>query len=380
MAQTQTLQVDPTLMKRLKKFGAFDVDACFDCGNCTAICPLSSPSTAFPRKMITYAQLGLEGKMLESPDMWLCDYCGECSRTCPRQADPSEFMMAARRFAVSKYTPTPVSRMIFSSNAFTLLFMSVMALIPIGLFATLSMPSGPQSANMFSFIPEDWIHYAGIGVGLVVGLAVLVGVTRMYRRITGGMRLAGQNGPGPKEWVRQLVPTVFKESLVQSRSEECKTNPTLGERLTERWFNHMMIFWGFLGLLVSTALRYLVVPTNGNVVPLADPVRLLGTVCGILLTYGTLGIIVTRLRKSEVSTRHTLFTDWVFLVLLLLTGLSGFVLEAFDYGSMPWLTDTALAAHLVVVFELLILAPFTKFAHTIYRPFAIWIARAYHRI
>jgi ferredoxin len=380
MAQTQTLQVDPTLMKRLKKFGAFDVGACFDCGNCTAICPLSSTSTVFPRKMISYAQLGLEGKILESPDMWLCDYCGECSRTCPRQAEPSEFMMAARRFAVSKYTPTPISRMIFSSNAFTLLFMSVTALIPIGLFAALTIPSGPQSANMFSFIPEDLIHYAGIGMGLAVGLAVLIGVTRMHRRITSGMRLAGQKGPGLKEWVKQLVPTVFKESLVQSRSKECKTNPTLSERLTGRWFNHMTIFWGFLGLLVSTALRFLVVPTNGNVVPLTDPVRLLGTASGILLTYGTLGIMVARLTKSEVSTKHTLFTDWVFLVLLLLAGLSGFVLEAFDYGSMPWLTDSALAAHLLVVFELLILAPFTKFAHAIYRPFAIWIARAYQRI
>jgi ferredoxin len=380
MAQTQTLQVDPTLMKRLKKFGAFDVDACFDCGNCTAICPLSSPSTAFPRKMISYAQLGLEEKILESPDMWLCDYCGECSRSCPRQAEPSEFMMAVRRFAVSNYTPTPVSRMIFSSNAFTLLFMSVMALIPIGLFATLTIPSGPQPANMFSFIPEDLIHYAGIGVGLAVGFAVLVGVTRMYRRIIVGLRLPGQKGPGPREWVQQLVPTVFKESLVQSRSEECKTNPTLVERLTGRWFNHMMILWGFLGLLVCTGLRFLVVPTNGNVVPLTDPVRLLGTVSGILLTYGTLAIMVERLRKSEVSTKHTLFTDWVFLVLLFLAGLSGFILEAFENGSIPWLTDYALAAHLVVVFELLILAPFTKFAHVIYRPFAIWMARAYHRI
>ena len=377
---TQTLQADPKLIHALKKFGAFDISACFNCGNCTATCPLSTTSTAFPRKMITYAQLGLEGKLLESPDMWLCDYCGECSKTCPRQAEPSEFMMAVRRFAVSKYTPTPVSRMIFSSKAFTVLFMAVMALIPIGLFATLQAPSDPQSGNMFSYIPETWIHYSGIAVGLVVALAVLVGVVRMYRRVTVSLREGGQKGPGPKEWARQLVPTVFKESLVQSRSEECKTGPTLGERLTGRWFNHMMIFWGFLGLLVSTGLRFLVVPTNGNVVPLSDPVRVLGTASGVLLSYGTLTMIAGRLRKSDVSTKHTLFTDWVFLALLLLAGLTGFFLEAFSYGSAAWLTDYALAAHLVVVFELMVLAPFTKFAHAIYRPFAIWISRAYHHV
>ena len=377
---TQALQVDPRLMKTLTKFGAFDVSACFDCGNCTAICPLSSDSTAFPRKVITYAQLGLEGKLLESPDIWLCDYCGECTKTCPRQAEPSEFMMAARRFAVSKYTPTPISRMIFSSRSFALLFMAVAALIPIGLFASLQVPSGPLSANMFSFIPEDWIHYAGISLGLAVGLAMAVGVVRMYRRITAGMRQAGQKGPGAREWFRQLIPAVFKESLLQSRSMECNKNPTLGERLKGRWFNHLLIFWGFLGLLASTALRFLVVPTNGEVVPLTDPVRVLGTASGIILIYGILVILAERLKKSDTSTKHTLFTDWAFLVLMLLTGVSGFVLEAFDYGSAPWLTDYALAGHLVVVFELLILAPFTKFAHVIYRPFAIWMSRAYHPI
>ncbi len=376
----QALQVDPKLMKTLKTFGAFDVSACFSCGNCTATCPLSTTSTAFPRKMITYAQLGLEGKLLESPDMWLCDYCGECSKTCPRQAEPSEFMMAVRRFAVSKYTPTSISRMIFSSKAFTMAFMAIMALIPLGFFATLQLPSGPQSASMFSFIPEVWIHYAGIAVGLVVGAAVIIGMARMFRWITPGLRVEGQKGPGAGEWARQLVPTVFKESLVQSRSDECEKEPSLRDKLTGRWFNHMMIFWGFLGLLVSTALRFLVAPTNGNAVPLTDPVRLLGTVSGILMSYGTLAMIVERVRRSDVSTKHTLFTDWVFLALLLLAGLTGFVLEAFDYGSVHWLTDYALAVHLVVVFELLMLAPFTKFAHAIYRPFAIWISRAYHHV
>ena len=142
----------------------------------------------------------------------------------------------------------------------------------------------------------------------------------------------------------------------------------------------MLIFWGFLGLLVSTTLRYLVVPTNGDVVPLYDPVRLLGTVSGILLSYGTLVMIVSRVKKVDVSVQRTQFTDWVFLALLLLTGVSGFVLEASTYGSSAGLIDYALAIHLVVVFELLIMAPFTKFAHVIYRPFAIWMSRAYHRI
>jgi ferredoxin len=379
MAQVQVLRSDPTLMKRLKKFGAFEVDACFDCGNCTAVCPLSNGRTAFPRKMITYAQQGLEGKLLATPDMWLCDYCGECTKTCPRQAEPSEFMMATRRFAISKYTPTPVARLIFTSNLFVLIFMAAAALVPIELLATLTMAAG-QATNMFAFIPEIWIHYSGIAVGVAIGLAVLTGVIRMYRRVTTGMAADGQGvHPGLRVWLRELVPTVFKDSLVQSRSAECTTDP-VEERLKGRWFNHMMILWGFLGLLASTALRFLVVPTNGVAVPLTDPVRLLGTVSGALLVYGALAMMVSRVRKQEVSTRRTQFTDWVFLALLLLAGLTGFLLEAFDYSSAQWLLNIGLATHLVVVFELLILAPFTKFSHAVYRPFAVWISRAYGRI
>ena len=380
MAQVQVLRSDPKLLKRLKEFGTFDVEACFDCGNCTAVCPLSNGKTSFPRKMITYAQQGLEGKLLSTPDMWLCDYCGECTKTCPRQAEPSEFMMAARRYAVSRYTPTSVSRLMFTSKAFVLLFMAVAALIPIGFLATFSLPSGAQATNMFAFIPEVWVHYAGIAVGVAIGAAALAGVVRMYRRIRSGMEADGQKVPGLGVWFRELVPTVFRESLVQQRSADCKTAETAARTLTGRWFNHMMIFWGFLGLLVSTSLRFLVVPTNGVVVPLTDPVRLLGTASGLLLCYGTLAMMVSRLGKADISTRRTQFTDWVLLALLFVAGLSGFLLEASSYGTSGALIDYALATHLVAVFELLMIAQFTKFAHVIYRPFAIWMSRAYGRV
>ena len=226
MAQVQVLRSDPKLLKRLKEFGTFDVEACFDCGNCTAVCPLSNGKTSFPRKMITYAQQGLEGKLLSTPDMWLCDYCGECTKTCPRQAEPSEFMMAARRYAVSRYTPTSVSRLMFTSKAFVLLVMAVAALIPIGFLATFSLPSGAQATNMFAFIPEVWVHYAGIAVGVAIGAAALAGVVGMYRRIRSGMEADGQKVPGLGVWFRELVPTVFRESLVQQRSADCKTAET----------------------------------------------------------------------------------------------------------------------------------------------------------
>ena len=57
----------------------------------------------FPRQIIRYLQLGLEDRLLESPEPWLCYYCGNCSDTCPREAQPGELMMATRRWLTSRY-------------------------------------------------------------------------------------------------------------------------------------------------------------------------------------------------------------------------------------------------------------------------------------
>jgi heterodisulfide reductase subunit C len=66
-----SIRVDPELRHELREFGAEDVDACFNCGNCTAVCPLSRDSTVFPRKIIRYLQLGLKDKLVRSPEPWL---------------------------------------------------------------------------------------------------------------------------------------------------------------------------------------------------------------------------------------------------------------------------------------------------------------------
>lgn len=379
----QVLRSDPKVVEKVKKLGAFNIGVCFNCGNCTAICPLSNDSTNFPRKLITFAQLGLEKKILESPDVWLCNYCGECSKTCPREAEPAETMMALRRYAISKYNPTSIPERIYTSKSFALLFMALIALVPTMLILGLHGPVDLNLVKMFTFIPEVWIHNIGLILGGVIGLFVLMGVLREYLFISRGVRSKHDNNENQSQlWFVELVKTLFKEGLAQKRLAKCDSAPKANwkEQVTSRWFVHMSVVWGFLGLLVSTMLRFVAFPTNGAVVPIADPIRMLGTISGIVLVYGTAMIISNRLMKRDISSKYTHFTDWIFLVLLLLAGLSGFALEAMDYTSMSLPVYIALAVHLVVVFELLLMVPFSKFSHAIYRPIAIWISAGRHRI
>ena len=75
-------RVDPHLLLELKEYGAVNTEACFNCGTCTATCPLTSDAHPFPRNMIRLTQLGLKDKLLQSTDPWLCYYCGDCTVTC----------------------------------------------------------------------------------------------------------------------------------------------------------------------------------------------------------------------------------------------------------------------------------------------------------
>lgn len=94
MARTR---VNPHLASKLQELGATRLARCYNCGTCTAICPLSPEKGEFPRTLLRYAILGAEEKVLGSPAVWLCHYCGECSDSSPKDADPGEFMMALRR-------------------------------------------------------------------------------------------------------------------------------------------------------------------------------------------------------------------------------------------------------------------------------------------
>ena len=110
---------------------------------------------------------------------------------------------------------------------------------------------------------------------------------------------------------------------------------------------------GMIGLVVATALDYFF-KTPGSHAAIWSPARLLGTVAGALLVYGTTVAVVQRLRKADKYTARSLLSDWMFLAFLWAIGLTGFILEVADYAT------------------LILLLPFTKLAHIVYRPLAIW--------
>ena len=375
-------RIDTTVLRDMKTYGAFDINACFNCGNCTAVCPLSKDSVAFPRRMIRYAQLGQKANVVASRELWLCYYCGECSDTCPRQAEPGEFMASARRFAIAGFDPTTIARRLYGSAAFTWSLLAVVfaALLAILLAGSPGWPTGRVTSDaLLTFIPYETIHWLGVAVGVVAVAFTVATVVNMLWSISraptpGGLGLPEARAEAfPLSAALRSLGTTIAEVFGQMRYRDCdseKPAPPAPLPL-RRWFVHYAIMMGMIGLALATALDYLF-KVPGSYVPIWSPARLLGTVAGVFLVYGVTVAVVQRLRKQDKYSSHSLLSDWLFLALLWGIGVTGFVLELADYATLSGWVGVVFLIHIALAMELILLLPFTKLAHIVYRPLAIW--------
>jgi ferredoxin len=387
-----TALADVGLYPELQQYGATDMSACFSCGNCTAICPLSENDATFPRRMIRYAQVGMKDALLSSKELWSCYHCGECSDSCPTKADPGEFMAAARRYAIATYDVTGLARLMYLWPALGTAFALALAAFFALFMYTAHGPQSPESLAIFEFIPEPLIHNMGIVVMILVFLAGLIGVGRMARRIARregvGLRTVFSGRESLARSGRALWSSIGRESLGQARYRaECETDKASVAWYRRRWFVHAMVVWGFLGLLAATVLDYgldiLGIKATGTLVPIWYPVRLLGTVAGLMLVYGTSVMILDRVRAATSSVARSSTADWTLLALLWITGVTGFGLELALYLPEPpawgyWV----FLFHVAIAMELVLLAPFMKLAHAVYRPVALFfvaLAREPHQ-
>lgn len=376
------LTVDSSLLGDIQRFGAADVTACFSCGVCSATCPLVEDDSTFPRRIIRYAQVGLRDRLLSSHELWACYACGECSESCPTQAEPSEFMAAARRYAIASYDRTGLARLMYT-RPFVGMFIALVLAAFFALFMYAAHgPMNAASLDLFAFIPEGLVHDTGVVVMIVVFVAGLLGIVNMARGIARQSGVTLRSLLAGRAALRRSASGAWQalavEALAQRRYRaDCETAAGNVPWFRQRWFIHAATMWGFLGLLAATALDYGLavagIKETGAPVPIWYPVRLLGTLAGLLLVYGTSMLIWRRLRRADRSVRTSTAADWTFLLLLEITGVTGFALELALYlPSAPAWGYWMFLFHVAVAIELVLLAPFMKFAHAIYRPLALF--------
>lgn len=79
------------------------LNACINCGTCTAICPAAAFNNYDPRNIVDAVQHANEDDirdLLESDTIWYCGECLSCKTRCPRSNTPGYIIQALRSLSV----------------------------------------------------------------------------------------------------------------------------------------------------------------------------------------------------------------------------------------------------------------------------------------
>ena len=354
-------RVDPKLLSELNEYGDVNIEACFNCGNCTAICPLSTDETPFPRNNIRRMQLGLRDQILQSTDPWLCYYCGECSTTCPRGAEPAESQMALRRWLTGQYDWTGLAKKFYTSKLWEIGSLLIVAAFVMLMVFFLHGPIVTDQVELNTFAPVHIVHVGDWIMAGILSFFLLSNAFRMHQFII----RPGDNGwPSLSTYIREGWKLVY-HAATQERFLKCENR--------RPWINHILIVTGY-ALMFGIIVLFLPWFQTDEIYPLYHPQRWLGYYATVVLLYGAGAALWGRIKKEAEHHRFSHLSDWIFPVLLLLTTVTGILVHVFRYMGLPLATYYTYVVHLAVLTPMLVLeVPFGKWAHLAYRPLAVYL-------
>ena len=371
MKEPVAIQPDTEFLKRLVENGGGDLKKCYQCATCSVVCDMAGDELAFPRRQMIAAQWGLKDRLMEDPAPWLCFYCGECSKRCPREANPGESMMAIRRYLTTAYDWTGLSRLMYGSALWEI---GVLALVSALVVLAFVLPSGfgfgllsrhPEALNavmLDHFAPKDVVHTADRILAGVLSLLLLSNALRMFRYLT-------RNRQIPLGRYITLLPELVMEGVFQRRWRKCADTAA-----RFNWARHFVLVTGYVTIF---SLVVLFLPTFQVEDNTFHWTSLLGYYSTAVLVGSSISILADRKTKRSPMHRFSHLSDWLFPILLLLTAVTGILLNVVRLANLAMPTYIIYTVHLAIAVPMLVVeVPFGKWAHLLYRPLAIYVAAA----
>lgn len=366
-------RVDPTLLHELKEYGAVGIEKCFNCGNCTAICPLTDDQHPFPRDMVRFAQMGLRERILERTDAWQCYYCGECSQTCPKGAEPGETMMAIRRWLTAQYDTSGHGAKLYRSEKtvyLSILKGALLNLFLLVLFYVLGLAHlVTDRVELNTVFPVMWVWAVVLVHFAYLGIRVFLNMLNMGRHVLGKDL---KEKKIPLSVYASELKTFILHFFTQKRWKDCNQ-----EAKTD-WLKHLIFMSGY-GVMLLLIVPLLWWFQTDNLYPIYHPQRWLGYYATIVLTVFSIDFLCGRARKEVERHKFSHPSDWMFPIFILTGAVTGILIHIFRYlGAVDvvWAWPT----YIIYVIHVLVMAAMLdtevgigKWMHMMYRPLAMYL-------
>lgn len=361
----ENIKPDIKFKRELGLLSGSPLNQCIQCGTCSAVCSLAPRERPFPRKEMIWAGWGLKDRLVGNVDIFLCHQCGDCSESCPRDVKPADVISAVRQKTYKHYArPRFLGTML--SNP---LYLPLALAIPVGviclilsLAGTFSIPVGPVDYS--AFFPHALLNSTFSALTLFFYLLAAFGIGRFWRDMK-------KQTPGEKQGKSLPFFKVLGEILAHRSFSEC------GESDKSRKWAHMLVFFGFMLLILVTIYAIFAVHMEQYPLPLTNPFKIAGNLASLMI-YSGLGIMAFHRIKNRKVFGKSGYSDWLLLAAVFLLTLSGTLVQMARFGN--WSVAYHLYFfHLVAVWFVIMYLPFTKLGHIFYRTTALVYARSIGR-
>lgn len=89
-----------TLVTEIRETTGVNAATCYQCGKCSAGCPMASESDLRPHNTMRLVIQDRRDQALRDQSIWLCLTCETCSARCPNACDPARVIDALREMSI----------------------------------------------------------------------------------------------------------------------------------------------------------------------------------------------------------------------------------------------------------------------------------------
>ena len=106
------------VVRKVETLSGTSVRRCFQCGKCSAGCPMATFMEHPPNRVVRLLQLGQWQRILAGRSIWFCASCETCSTRCPNKVHLASIMDALRKLSWDYEGPSKESYVQLANKVF----------------------------------------------------------------------------------------------------------------------------------------------------------------------------------------------------------------------------------------------------------------------